>query len=238
MNLFYIPGISDNPIRLDETESGHAVRVLRLKENDPVVVIDGKGGWFEAVIEQAHPKKCLIRIVSRRETEARPFGLHLAVAPTKNIDRFEWMLEKCTEIGVDEITPLLCRFSERKNVNLARLEKIAVAAMKQSLKATLPKINDLTPFENLVCLPFDGQKLIAHCYPGEKQHLMRLLDKNQKALILIGPEGDFSPEEVQAAQQNGFREISLGHSRLRTETAGVVACHTVSLSREAEPPAL
>ncbi|MFA8433469.1 MAG: 16S rRNA (uracil(1498)-N(3))-methyltransferase [Marinifilaceae bacterium] len=233
MNLFYTPDITSNEYQLNEVESKHCVKVLRLKEGDFIYLIDGKGGFYKAEIVDAHPKRCMVECLEiQKEYGKRDFYLHLALAPTKNIDRTEWFLEKCTEIGADEFTPLLCQHSERKVVKTERLFKVITSAVKQSLKAYHPVLNEMTPFKKLVQKPFDGEKYIAHCNEGEKTNLKQLYSCGQNALILIGPEGDFSPEEVELAKENGFREISLGSSRLRTETAGVVACHTVSLANE------
>lgn len=230
MHVFYLSEIQSDTVNLDETESGHAIRVLRLKQGDPVIVTDGKGGWFEGRIADTHPKKCSVHILSAQYGfERRNYRLFMAVAPTKNSDRIEWFLEKATEIGLDGFIPLKCRFSERKNINLQRLEKVAMAAMKQSLKAYLPETREPQSFEKLVKEPFLGQKFIAHCYPGEKPHLKDILVPGSDTLILIGPEGDFSTEEVSWAKENGYQEVTLGISRLRTETAALVACHTVSL---------
>ena len=156
--------------------------------------------------------------------------LHLAMAPTKNMDRIEWFAEKATEIGFDELTFLDCRFSERRVVKTERVEKILVSAMKQSLKPTLPVLNGMTPFDKFIAMPFGGQKFIAHCYEGDKEPLMQALQPDEDALVLIGPEGDFSPEEVQKAVANGFRPITLGKSRLRTETAALVAVHMMNVT--------
>lgn len=233
MQLFYVPNILGAEVILDETESKHAVRVLRLTEGSLVQLIDGKGGFYEAEISDAHPKKCKLLITkSIQEFEKRNFKLHIAIAPTKNIDRFEWFLEKCTEIGIDEITPLLSEHSERKVIKPERLEKILVAAMKQSLKAYLPKLNELTTFERLISSSKVKNKYIAHCNEGSKTHLKDLIKREENTLILIGPEGDFSVQEVELAKKNGFTEISLGTARLRTETAGVVSCHIVNLANE------
>ncbi|MCF6333534.1 MAG: 16S rRNA (uracil(1498)-N(3))-methyltransferase [Draconibacterium sp.] len=233
MQLFYIPNISGNEVILNETESKHAVRVLRLTEGSQVQLIDGQGGFYEAEIADAQPKKCKLSITnSIKEFEKKSFKLHIAIAPTKNIDRFEWFLEKCTEIGIDEITPLLSEHSERKVIKPERLKKILVAAMKQSLKAYLPKLNSLTNFNEFISRTNYQNKYIAHCNNGDKLHLKNYIQKNEDAVILIGPEGDFSAEEVQLAKKNGFMEISLGSARLRTETAGIVACHIVNLVNE------
>ncbi len=233
MQLFYIPNISSNEVILDETESKHAVRVLRLAPGDVVQLIDGSGGFYDAEITDANPKKCKLTIVKTIcDFGKKNFRLHMAVAPTKNIDRFEWFLEKATEIGVDEITPLLCEHSERKVIKSDRLEKILVSAMKQSVKAYLPKLNEMVSLSDFITNCTTENRYIAHCYEGEKPHLKDVMEENQDAVILIGPEGDFSPEEVNLAKNNGFFEVSLGTARLRTETAAVVACHIVNLANE------
>ncbi len=233
MQLFYIPDITGNEVVLNETESKHAIRVLRLAEGSRVQLIDGTGGFYEAEISVAHPKKCKLAITgSTQEFEKRTFKLHIAIAPTKNIDRYEWFLEKCTEIGIDEITPLLSEHSERKVIKPERLNKILVAAMKQSLKAYLPRLNTLTSFNELVSISKYKNKYIAHCNEGDKIHLKNCIKQGEDNLILIGPEGDFSLEEVKFATQNGFTEVSLGDARLRTETAGIVACHIANLMND------
>ena len=233
MNVIYLPEIPPGDITLNEEESVHAVKVLRLKEKDPVTLVDGKGHLIEGEIITAHPKKCRIKVLSiREEFGKRNYTLQLAVAPTKNSDRMEWLVEKGTEIGWDEFTPLSCRYSERKQMNIGRLEKVAVAAMKQSLKAYLPVIHEMIPFDTFVSGNFKGKKFIAHCVPGEKPHLFNLIRQNEDILVLIGPEGDFSPDEITLAKQHGFQEISLGSSRLRTETAALAAVHTIALCNE------
>ncbi len=233
MQLFYVPNISGAEVFLEETESKHAVKVLRLSNGDKIHIVDGKGGFYEAEISDANPKKCRLSILnSVQEPEKRNFRLHIALAPTKNIDRFEWFLEKATEIGIDKITPLLSEHSERKVVNPERLEKILVAAMKQSGQTYLPVLNKMTSFGELIVSSACKNKFIAHCNDGEKIHLKYAVKKGDDVLILIGPEGDFSPEEVALAKNHGFQEISLGNSRLRTETAGVVACHIVNLAND------
>ncbi|KJF43826.1 16S rRNA (uracil(1498)-N(3))-methyltransferase [Draconibacterium sediminis] len=233
MQLFYVPTISGAEVILDETESKHAVRVLRLKEGDEIELVDGKGGFYKARIQNANPKKCQLSIIeSQTEFGKKDFHLHIAIAPTKNIDRTEWFLEKCTEIGIDEVTPLLSEHSERKVIKPERLEKILVSAMKQSVKAYLPKLNELTKLSDLLTQATETKKFIAHCNEGEKPHLKNVVKPGEEVLILIGPEGDFSPEEVELALENGFEAISLGNARLRTETAGVVACHIVNLAND------
>lgn len=233
MQLFYIPEISGDLVTLDETESKHAIKVLRMSVGDRVQIVDGKGGIYDAKIADVHPKKCQLSIVSsQKESSRKNYRLHIAIAPTKNIARFEWFLEKTTELGIDEITPLLTEQSERKVLKYDRLEKILVAAMKQSQKTFLPRLNKLISFEDFIQQTVEKEKFIAHCFDGEKKHLKNAIRKENDLLVLIGPEGDFSLEEVVFAKQNGFEEISLGYERLRTETAGVVACHIANLMNE------
>ena len=233
MHIFYTPDLSGLIYTLNEDESKHCVRVLRLSENDTLVLVDGRGGFHEARIQDAHPKRCKVEIVKLiTDYCKRPFRVHVAIAPTKNIDRFEWFLEKATEIGVDEITPLLCSNSERKIIKEDRLEKIMVSAMKQSLKAYLPKLNPMTGFNDFIRLNDDSEKFIAHCEDQQKVHLKKLVKPGQNSIVLIGPEGDFSFEEIKRALQNSYQPVSLGESRLRTETAGVAAVHIVNLANE------
>ncbi len=231
--MFYTPDILISPF-LPEEESQHAIRVLRLQAGDHIELIDGKGGYYKAEIIFPHHKRCEVRILeTQTEFHKRPYHLHIAIAPTKNIERLEWFAEKATEIGIDEITPVICRFSERKIIKHDRLEKILISAMKQSLKAYLPKLNEQCTFEQFLKRTDPGQRFIAHCYDeNSKKLLSSLYVPKQNATILIGPEGDFSPEEVEQALKAGFVPVSLGESRLRTETAGVVACHTVNLLEE------
>lgn len=227
MQIFYTPDIALRA-ELPEEEAGHCIRVLRLTEGDEILLTDGKGMFYKAAISRAHPKHCEVDILESWQQPALwNFQLHIAVAPTKNMDRMEWFAEKATEIGIDAITCLNCRFSERKEVKPARLEKILVSAMKQSQKATLPVLTGMTDFRTFVTQPFDGRKFIAHCEEGDKKLLKQLYQPGENALVLIGPEGDFSPEEIELALKNGFQPISLGESRLRTETAALVACHTI-----------
>lgn len=232
MHLFYAPNIALEHV-LPEEESQHAVRVLRLQAGDEMVVVDGVGGWYTAVLTHPHPKRCGFEIKKTTlEYGKRNYRLHIAIAPTKNIERLEWFLEKATEIGVDEITPLICRFSERKIIKPERLEKIIVSAAKQSLKAYFPKLNPVCTFNDFLKTYSANQKFIAHCYEEDKQTLQSLYRAPSDVIVLIGPEGDFSPEEVQIALAENYAPVSLGNSRLRTETAGVVACHTVTLLNE------
>lgn len=225
MQLFYAPDITTPLYTLPEEESGHCVRVLRLKAGDSLHITDGRGTLYRAVVEEPHPKHCLIRIVEEHhDWERRGYHLTVAVAPTKNIDRIEWFVEKATECGIDRIVPILCDHSERKVVKGERLEKIAASAMKQSLKAFMPQIDPLTPLMELLGEEFEGTKLIAHCEEDmERVFMGDVIRKGEDVLVLIGPEGDFSPREIEAARKAGFREISLGEARLRTETAALAA---------------
>ena len=229
MHLFYTPDIATT-LERPQDEAAHALRVLRFTEGAEVMLTDGKGSFYRAEIDIISGKRCYMRIVETITPEPMWKGhLHLAMAPTKNMDRIEWFAEKATEIGFDELTFLDCRFSERKVVKTERVEKILVSAMKQSLKPTLPILNGMTPFDKFINYRFGGKKFIAHCYDGDKLPLMQALQCGEDALVLIGPEGDFSPEEVQKAIANGFHPITLGRSRLRTETAALVAVHTMNL---------
>jgi 16S rRNA (uracil1498-N3)-methyltransferase len=233
MHIFYTPELSGNTYTLDETESKHCVRVLRLEKGDEITLVDGRGGWFTAEIADPNPKRCAVNVIkSELNFEQRNFQVQVAIAPTKNIERIEWFLEKATEIGIDRVTPLLCRYSERKEIKNERLEKVMVSAMKQSLKAYLPQLDELTKFNDFISQPFSGQKFIAHCEEQHRELLKNALKPDGNYLILIGPEGDFSTEEIRMAIDAGFVPVSLGDSRLRTETAGVVACHTFNLLNE------
>jgi len=232
MSLFYVPALSTGFV-LPEEESQHAVKVLRMQVGDTLTVVDGAGGFYKARITNPHPKHCAFEITETiLEYGKRNYRLHIAIAPTKNIERLEWFIEKATEIGIDEITPIVCRFSERKVIKAERLEKIIVSAAKQSVKAYFPKLNPLCTLDELIKTCQASQKFIAHCYEEDKRLLQTEIQPSEDVLILIGPEGDFSKEEVQKALSVGFIPVSLGNSRLRTETAGVVACHTVCLRNE------
>ncbi len=208
MQIFYTPDIAVNP-ELPEEEAGHCIRVLRLTEGDEILLTDGKGTFYKAAISRAHHKHCEVSILESWQQPAL-WNFHLHI-----------------EIGIDAITCLNCRFSERREIKPARLEKILVSAMKQSQKATLPQLEGMTDFKSFVSQPFDGRKFIAHCEDGDKTLLKQTYRPGENALVLIGPEGDFSPEEIELALQQGFEPISLGESRLRTETAALVACHTI-----------
>ena len=230
--VFYTPDITRQP-ELPEEEAGHAIRVLRLQAGDEVMLTDGKGCFYRAQITTATPKRCLLHIMEQIPQVPLWHGhLHIAMAPTKNMDRTEWFVEKATEIGFDELTFLNCRFSERKVIKTERIGKIVVSAIKQSLKARLPIVNELTDFDQFIRQPFAGQKFIAHCHEGDKGLLKEVMRPGEDTLVLIGPEGDFSEEEVDKALANGFVPISLGRSRLRTETAALVACHILNLTNQ------
>lgn len=236
MHLFYTADIQPDhsQYQLSEEESKHAVRVLRLDVGDRVQLIDGVGGFFEAEIQDAHPKRTLLSVISYTPEFQKPsYHLHIAVGPTKNIDRIEWFLEKATEIGIQEITPLISDHSERKDVKTERLNKVIVSAMKQSLKAYMPVLNEAIAFDRFLqrITDQDGlQKAIAHCEEdAEKKYLNQEFKTGQRYLILIGPEGDFSPVEIEKAISAGFVPISLGEARLRTETAALYACTEIAL---------
>ena len=232
MHVFYTPDIQTRA-ELPEEEAAHALRVLRLQAGDEVTLTDGKGNFYRAEISTASNKRCLVNVLETLPQAPLWKGhLHIAMAPTKNMDRTEWFAEKATEIGLDELTFLNCRYSERKVIKTERIHKILVAAIKQSLKARLPQLNEMTDFNRFIRQSFNGQKFIAHCYPGEKLLLKDCLRRGEDALVLIGPEGDFSEEEVEEALAQGFRPISLGPSRLRTETAALVACHLMNLANQ------
>ena len=232
MALFYVPDIADR-WELSEEEAAHCLRVLRLAPGAELDITDGKGTLYKAVISSVAGKHCY---VEARETISVPKNwrgnIHLAIAPTKNMDRIEWLAEKATEIGLDAITFLNCRFSERKVIKTDRVERIVVSAMKQSLKYTKPEVGEMVDFKKFIAEPRPGAKFIAHCYDSERLLLKEVLQQGEDATVLIGPEGDFSPEEVEAAIKAGYRPVSLGSSRLRTETAGLAACHTFILKNE------
>lgn len=234
MLLFYTPEIEAHHVSflLSEEESKHAVRVLRLQVGDIIHLIDGRGGLYKTEIIEPHPKRTSLKVLSLLSEYGKiNYSLHLAVAPTKNIDRLEWFLEKATEIGIHEYTPIICARSERKEVKVERLEKVAIAAAKQSLKAYVPKINPALSFAKFIasCTAEDCYKGIAHCVDATKNYINSSFEKNTKYLILIGPEGDFSDTEIEQATAAGFIPLSLGDARLRTETAALAAVLEVSL---------
>lgn len=230
MNLFYTPDISSNFYSLNEEESRHCQKVLRLHEGDLIQLTDGRGTIYQAQIVNSRGRQVAVEVISSQEKYGiRNYHLHLAVAPTKNIDRFEWFLEKATEIGVDEITPLICEHSERRQLRIDRLEKIITSAVKQSLKAYHPVLHPMADYKNFILQKREGQLFIAHLEESNPVLLQKLYLKGSDATIMIGPEGDFSDTEVASAIKATYQCVSLGNSRLRTETAAVVACHAVAM---------
>lgn len=236
MQLFYNPIIThiSKEIIFDKEESRHINKVLRKQEGAILNLTNGKGLFFKVELLQSNPKHCIAAVLEVTKQDPLPYSLHLAVAPTKLNDRYEWFLEKATEIGVTEITPIICENSERKIVKTERFEKKVQSAMKQSLKAYLPKINDAIPLLKFLELQESNpnQKLIAHCEETNKKTLKSVLSQNSNTTILIGPEGDFSSDEINKSIKTGFAPITLGNSRLRTETAAIVACHSVAFINE------
>ena len=230
MHLFYTPDITLPTYMLSEEESKHAIRVLRLQLHDEVLLVDGKGGKYTAQITDANSKKTILQITqSQQEFGKRNHFLHLAVAPTKNIERLEWFLEKATELGIDTITPIICDRSERKDVKTERLNKIITSAVKQSIKAYHPLVHEAISFKQFMQQGLAGNGFIAHCMEGEKPLLAQLVKPLGHYIILIGPEGDFTPQELALAQAAGYTGISLGEARLRTETAALAACFEINL---------
>ena len=228
MQLFYIQN-PESEIILSAEESKHATKVLRKKEGDILNFTDGKGGFYKAKITVADTRKCRLEIISSEQKEKQHnYHLHIAIAPTKNMDRFEWFLEKATEIGIDEITPIICSRSERKVIKTERCTRILLSAMKQSLKFHVPKLNEAISLNDFIKQDFEGTKYIAHCEEGNKTELKEK-KKEKRTLMLIGPEGDFSPTEIEMVLQYQFKAVSLGTSRLRTETAGIIAAHTINI---------
>lgn len=231
-HLFYVPEITSPESVLPEDESRHCVKVLRLTQRDEILITDGKGKLFRGELMNEDLREARVSIIEEfRGRPERKYHLHVAIAPTKNISRFEWFLEKCTEIGIDEITPVLCENSERKIIKPGRLEKIIVAAAKQSLTATFPRLNEAKNLFELLSADHRGEKFIAYL-SDESSPLKTKYQKGSDVLILVGPEGDFTENEVERAVKNDFEPVTLGQGRLRTETAGVVACHTIALLNE------
>ena len=237
MNLFFSQIIEGDLAVLEAEESAHLVQVLRRKPGDVIRLTDGKGTWYDGVLESAGKKNAMVRITSRHSAVSRrPYQVHLAVAPPKNIDRFEWFLEKATEIGVDRITPLWCQHSERRTLRPDRLEKILVSSMKQSAQCFLPHLDPATGFRDFIAALSNRaeSRFIGYLEEAtDSPHLFSVCEKGKDVLVLIGPEGDFSPEEVALCKSNGFQLISLGPNRLRTETAAVCAVQIVAVRNEA-----
>ncbi|MFD1061683.1 16S rRNA (uracil(1498)-N(3))-methyltransferase [Winogradskyella litorisediminis] len=234
MQLFYNPNISENDttINFDKDESRHIIKVLRKSVDDILHITNGNGWLFTAKLITAEQKHCIAAIVDKKHHAPRNYKLHLAVAPTKMNDRFEWFLEKATEIGIETITPILCDHSERKFIKSERFEKILQSAMKQSLQFYLPELKPLTTFKDFISQEFIGQKFIAHCEETDRKSLKSQIKPHTDITILIGPEGDFSENEIITAIASGFIPVTLGETRLRTETAAIAACHSVVFSNE------
>ena len=234
MQLFFNPDVNENTsqITFDREESKHIVKVLRKSVGDDLHITNGKGWLFIAEITLADIKNCIATITSKAFKPKRKYNVHIAVAPTKMNDRYEWFLEKATEIGIDTITPIICDHSERKVIKIDRFEKILQSATKQSLHYYMPKLNNAISFKEFVKQEFTGKKFIAHCEETDKKSFKKELQPNEDVLILIGPEGDFSVKEIKQALQNGFIPVTLGETRLRTETAAIVACHSIAFVNE------
>jgi 16S rRNA (uracil1498-N3)-methyltransferase len=231
-HTFYAPDLSGPTYTLPEDESKHAVRVLRLAAGDAVELVDGRGGVFQAVVADDNPKRCQLRVTREQQVARRPYFVHVAVAPTKNLDRMEWLVEKATEIGIDRLSFLRAARSERRELKLDRLERIAVSALKQSGQAWLPQLDELSDYAAFVRAAEPTTTFIAHLAEGERTSLAQVAAQGAGCCVLIGPEGDFTPEEIQLALDRGIRPVALGLTRLRTETAALAACHTVHVARE------
>jgi 16S rRNA (uracil1498-N3)-methyltransferase len=230
MNVFYLPDAQIGTISFPEEESKHIVKVLRMKEGDGFCVTDGNGSLYDAELIDAHPKRAMANLSNQRNGyDIRDFKVSIAIAPTKLNERTEWFLEKATEIGIDEVKLFSSYHSERRVANVDRFKKIVISAVKQSVKSKMPIVEDMVSFDKLVKQNYEGQKFIAWIDDNVKEQLCDLYKKGENALVLIGPEGDFSKEEVALAKEYGFIPVSLGEARLRTETAAVVACHTIQL---------
>ncbi len=231
MQIFYTPDIREDIHILNEKESRHSVRVLRMKKGDPVRIIDGKGNLFEGIITDPDARGCSVRILNKKENfEKRSYSLHIAISPLRNPGRLEWFTEKCVELGTDEITPLICRNTEKHNIRTDRLQNLIISAMKQSVKTNLTKLNNPVGFNDFISTERKGKLIIAHCnHRFSRNSIKDIYDKGEDAVILIGPEGDFSEEEILAATGRAYCPVHLGPSRLRTETAGIAACHSIYL---------
>lgn len=229
MNLFYQPLTGEGVNYLDEEESRHCIRVLRKRQGELIHITDGKGSFYEARIVKEDPRQCTFEISSQSKEKEKGYTIHIAIAPTKNTDRIEWFVEKSVEMGIDHITLIECRNSERSFIKTDRLKKVAISAMKQSIKATLPELSGVMPFHDFISTPHPGQRFIAYVDTANPLHLKDEAGAGQHYTVLIGPEGDFATDELGAALMQGYRKVSLGKSRLRTETAGIAACHILNL---------
>ena len=230
MQLFYQPGIPDGSLFLEPEESGHCIRVLRKKSGDIIRITDGAGSIYKARIQEANPKKCSFEILEIENLLPNKYNIHIAISPTKNLDRIEWFVEKCTEIGIDKISFFKGKNSERNILKIERLRKKSISAMKQSLKSRVPVISELQEFDEMINkVDESADRFIAYVDKSNNDSLFQLASKGRNYCVLIGPEGDFTEEELKIALSLGFRKVNLGNSRLRTETAGLVACHTLNL---------
>jgi len=230
VNLFYQPLLPEGIFYLDPDESRHVVKVLRKKKNDLIRITDGKGSFYEASITHPDSHQCTFDVRKKFAEPKKDFTIHIAISPTKNADRIEWFVEKAVELGIDEITFIECEHTERQHLKMERLEKMAISAMKQSLKASLPLINPPANFRNIIIASHTSEKYIAYVDNDNPSHLKNLVKPGSSYLVLIGPEGDFSEEELILAEARGFNKVSLGPGRLRTETAGMAACHILNLA--------
>jgi 16S rRNA (uracil1498-N3)-methyltransferase len=229
MQIFYVPGITGNTCLMDENNSKHSIRVLRMTKGDRLKLVDGNGNLYEGIISDPDPSGCWVTITSViSDFEKRGYRLHIAISPIKNQERFEWFIEKSVEIGVDEITPVICRNTEKPGIKRDRINNIIISAMKQSLKAYIPSLNEPVTFSEFINSDRPGTKMIASCNPdSERKKIDQVYEKNSDAVILIGPEGDFTGEELNLSFRSGYKPVHLGTSRLRTETAGIAACYSI-----------
>jgi 16S rRNA (uracil1498-N3)-methyltransferase len=234
MQLFYNPDINENTTQFsfEKEESKHIVKVLRKNIGDTLHITNGNGWLFTAEVAIPNINNCVVTVISKSKQPKQTYNLHLAVAPTKMNDRYEWFLEKATEIGIDTITPIICDHSERKIIKAERFEKILQSAMKQSLSCYMPKLNNAINFKDFISQDFNGELFIAHCEETDRKSLKQQIKPKQNVTILIGPEGDFSTKEIDIAIKNKFIPVTLGETRLRTETAAIVACHSVAFINE------
>ena len=230
MQLFYNSeiNVNNNDLIISDSEHHHITKVLRKKINNKVFLTNGKGYLFETVISEINSKHTHLNIINSNKKPPMDYSLNIAIAPTKKIDRFEWFLEKVIEIGVSSVTPLICKYNERKSLNYARLNKIALSAMKQSLQTYLPKIEPIVTIKEYIETNQCKQKYIAHCKNSKKAHLSKIIKRKTNSSIIIGPEGGFTDDEISLAMEYNFIPVSLGNNRLRTETAGITSCHTFS----------
>ena len=230
MNLFYQPKLVHGISYLEPEESRHAIRVLRKKHGDHIRLTDGKGVYYDATITEADSHQCSFKVTEKIPDASKDFTIHIAISPTKNIDRIEWFVEKAVELGIDEISLMECDHTERQHLKVERLEKMAISAMKQSLRARLPAIHPLNSFRDVILSSSQVHKFIAHVDAENQEQLKNLATPRSSYVVLIGPEGDFSDEELALADSRAFKKVSLGPSRLRTETAGLAACHILNLA--------